>query len=175
MEAHAPGAVDGIPQKEERFPFWWPKFDSIERARKAARGGSLAFGLVAFGLGLLAWFAVPVLAEGRSTTTTYVAASSIALFAFFVYLTWRAYKRPTVLLNCIAFALAGGDLGLKILLIVAAYSGRPDIAKSPGALGDSLLWPILATVAAIGGICGAIAVRRFGRSAPPPTAAPSAS
>jgi hypothetical protein len=151
--------IGAIPEKKARSYFWWPRTDSVESARQAAKGGSVAFGLTA--LGLLMMLATAVFALHGIAVEDYV-----ALFlgtALFVYLTWRTYKRPTILLNCIAFALVGLELGFRIIVMLAAIAAN---AALPSVV--HVFWmPVLGTLAAVAGIRGSLAVRRFGASAPP--------
>jgi len=160
--------IGALPEKKVRFNFWWPRTDSVESARQAAKGGSVVFGLIAFGqLPNL----VAILAGHRVTAEDYLYdGAGLLLIALPVYLAWRTYKRPTVLLNCIALALIALPLGLGIMVMLAANQGNA--AAVPRAVAS--LWMqilvgcrILATGAAVGGIRGSIAVRRFKASAPP--------
>jgi hypothetical protein len=47
MEAHQLDNA-AVHAKKEKSNWWWPKTDSLEHARDAAKGGSIAFGLIAF-------------------------------------------------------------------------------------------------------------------------------
>jgi hypothetical protein len=140
-------AVGAIHEKKERVSFWWPETDTIEHARDAAKFGSVAFGLIAFGQ--LVVVGVAIFTGHRMIVEDYI---FLFVTALFVYLAWRTYKRPTVLLNCIAFAWIGLlELGFKIIVMLAASN----VNVAP-------LWmPILGTIAAVGGIRGSFAVRRF--------------
>ncbi len=150
-------AVGAIHEKKGRVSFWWPETDTIEHARGAAKGGSVAFGLIAFGQ--LVVVAVAIFTGHRMIVEDYM---FLFVTALVVYLAWRTYKRPTVLLNCIAFAWIGLlELAFKIIVMMAANS----VNVAP-------LWmPILGTIAAVGGIRGSLAVRRFEAAARPADAA----
>ena len=150
-------AVGGITGAKESSRFWWPRTDSIEHARKAAKGASAAFGLAA--VASLA-YGVFCIFKGHALTADGCAAFLVT--ALFAYLTWRTYARPTVLLSCLAFALTALDLVFNVALLVAV--NKPDAA---GPFIRASFLPFLALVAALGGLRGSIALRRFAKQAPP--------
>lgn len=141
--------------RDKRSSFWWPRTDSIEHARNAATGAAWAFGLVA--VSLLA-FSVFCIFKGYALTPDGCAA--MLGTALFLYLTWRSYARPTVLLSCLAFALMALDLAFNVALLVSV--DKPSYA---GAVVKVSFLPFLALVAAVGGIRGSIALRRFAKRA----------
>jgi hypothetical protein len=157
----ASSEIGVIPEKKARGYFGWPRTDSVESARQAAKGGSVVFGLIAFGeLPNL----VAIFAGHRTTAKDYIYdGASLLLIALPVYLAWRTYKRPTVLFNCIALAWIALPLGMGIMVMLAA--NQVNAAAMPRAV-DSLCLSIVLAVAAVVGIRGSIAVRRFKASAP---------
>lgn len=158
-------AVGAIQEKKARFNFLWPSTDTLEHARDAAKSGSIAFGYLAIGAMLYAvtFFAGHLMtAEDRFY--------SLIVITLYVYLTWRTYKRPTILLNCIAFVLTALVLGLAVTARLATLAAMA--AVTPRAVA-SLCLAILGTLAAVGGIRGSLAVRRFKLSAPSAGAAVS--
>lgn len=150
-------AVSRITGAKESPSYWWPRTDSVEHARKAAKGASAAFGLTA--VGTLA-YGVFYIFKGHALTADGCAAFIVA--GLFAYLTWRTYVRPTVLLSCLAFALMALDLVFNVALLVAV--NKPDAA---GPFIRASFLPFLALVAALGGIRGSIALRRFAKEARP--------
>jgi hypothetical protein len=141
--------------KQERSSFWWPKTDSFENARQAAKRGSVVYGLTAFSL-LMVFLVATFLTEHRFH---FVVADFplLILTPLFVYLTWRSYERPTVLLNSLAAAYMALVLGSGVALFF-------ELNKPEAVVG--LFMPFLALVSAIGGLRGSMAVRRFERQAP---------
>jgi hypothetical protein len=120
-------------------------------------GASWAFGLTAVGLLALSVFSI-----FKGYVLTADGCAAILLTALFVYLTWRSYKRPTVLLSCLAFTLMALDLAFNVALLVVV--NKPDAA---GPFIRASFLPFLALVAALGGVRGSIALRRFAKQAPP--------
>jgi len=124
--------------------------------RRLDRGGrhGVGVGIPRTTGGLIAFGQLVVVGVAIFTGHRMIVEDYIFLFvtALVVYLAWRTYKRPTVLLNCIAFAWIGLlELGFKIIVMLAANY----VNVAP-------LWmPILGTIAAVGGIRGSLAVRRF--------------
>lgn len=143
--------------RDNRSSFWWPRTDSIEHARKAALGASWAFGLTT--ISFLA-FSVFCIFKGYALTPDGCAA--VLCTALFVYLTWRSYARPTVLLSSLAFGLMAFVLAFNVALFVAV--DKPAYA---GALVRASFLPFLALIAALGGVRGSIALRRFTKPASP--------
>jgi hypothetical protein len=134
---------------QERSSFWWPKTDSIENARKAAKGGSVTYGLTALSLTVVLLVAV-FLTEHRFH---FVIADLplLILTPLFAYLTWRSYSRPTLLLNGLAAGYMALILAFGIRLLLELNS----------AVVIGLFMPFLAFVSAIGGMRGSIAARRL--------------
>jgi hypothetical protein len=143
--------------KKEKSNWWWPKTDSLEHARDAAKYGSIAFGYIAIGSSMYAaaFFTGHL---GTAEDRNY----SLIVIAIVVYTTWCTYKRPTVLLNCIAFVLMVYVLGMGVITLLAALAKIPVVA--PRAI-FSLSMSVLGTLAAFGGIRGSLAVRRFNKAA----------
>jgi hypothetical protein len=140
---------------QERSSFWWPKTDSLDNARKAAKGGSVTYGLTAFSL-IVVLLVAAFLTEHRFH---FVLADLplLMLAPLFAYLTWRSYSRPTLLLNGLAAAY--------MALVLAFGAGLFLELNKPAAI-IGLFMPFLAFVSAIGGLRGSIAVRRIERQIP---------
>jgi hypothetical protein len=143
--------------KEEKSNWWWPRTDTLEHARDAAKGGSIAFGLLA--IGQLIVVAFGIFTAHKMILDDYLFHLATALV---IYLAWRTYKRPTILLNSVAFVWIGVELGFKIFVVLLAASASANNVN----LGPLVL-PTLATAAALGGIRGSLAVRRFNKVASP--------
>jgi hypothetical protein len=141
--------------KKEKSNWWWPKTDSLEHARDAAKGGSIAFGLIAFSLLIVVAFGIFTAHKMILDDYLFVLATALV-----VYLAWRTYKRPTILLNCVAFVWIGVELGFKVIVLMLAANAN-NVSVGP------LVLPVVATLAAFGGIRGSLAVRRFNKAASP--------
>jgi len=117
--------------------FWWPRTDTTEHALDAARRGAWTFLLIAVGFTAFVVFAV---IKGYALTAE--GSAGIILTVLFVYLTWRTFMRPSILLNCIAFALAAYMVVFPLVLIAAVNKTR----GGSGPIG-ALFFPFLALVA----------------------------
>lgn len=158
MEASARDTPIRKVEKQKPSSFWWPKTDSIERARKAARRGSVVYGLTAFSL-IIMLVVVMFLAEHHfHFVPEYI--PLLLLTGLFVYLTWGSYKRPTLLLNSLAFVYMALVVGAGVALMLEL--DKPEAVQ---AVVRSLFIPFLALVFALGGLRGSIAVRRFEKQA----------
>lgn len=143
--------------------WFWPKVDSPELARQAARNGGVSFGFIALGyfivLILLFWgINTPVTPKSQTSIEIWTVIGADALILILaVYLSWRTYRRPTLVLCAIALAWT--------LLEFAGKAARMGIG-SGNILG--MYWgQILGTLAGIAGIRGTLASKRFERVNPP--------
>ncbi|HEY2858797.1 MAG TPA: hypothetical protein VGJ21_10305 [Terracidiphilus sp.] len=142
------------PAQKETNSYWWPKTDTIERAREAAKGGFVAFAFIAY---RLLPNALAVFKGQRLSVTDYMYdGATLLLTALPIYLAWVTYKRPNLFLNCLAFFLIALSLAAGVLGMLA----------SNGTVVGPMFLPLIGAVAAIGGIRGSIALRRFSRQGP---------
>jgi hypothetical protein len=83
----------------------------------------------------------------------------LLLTGLFMYMTWRSYKRPTALLNGFAIAIIAFALGSRLVELEAANmpNAGNDVART-------CIMPFMVLVAAVGGLRGSIAMRRFGNN-----------
>lgn len=149
MEEQRLGDAGAIQEKEVRSNFWWPRTDTLEHARGAAKSGSIAFGYIALWALLYA-----ILLFARHLMTAEDRVYSLFMPALTIYLAWRTYKRPTILLNGIAFVFVLLVLGMGVNAMLAGLAPMSVVAPR-------LCLSILGTLAAVGGIRGSLAVRRF--------------
>jgi hypothetical protein len=142
--------------------WFWPKVDSPELAHEAARNGGVSFGFIALGYFVVLIFLyvgtnTPVTPTSRDPLEiSSVMGVDAVILALAIYLCWRSYRRPTLVLCAIALAWS--------LLEFAGKASRMGIG-SGNILG--MYWgQILGTLCGISGVRGALASKRFKRANP---------
>lgn len=149
--------TDDAPPKK-KASFWWPSVGTPEDAREVSKGGAGAFGLIAFSYLLVAtiiWFGghTPFAPDPAVSAVEYVSID-VTIAAIAAYLSWRTYRRPTVLLCSVAFIWVLLELVGKIMM------ASPNVGS---------FWiNVIGIVAATSGVRGALALRGFKRQSSSP-------
>lgn len=109
---------DANPYAPPRAPVSDPVSDTRTRTLLMARASAALFGIMTLGFLYSSFFSLLALARQPGTRATIELNVSIVLHflvaVLFVYLTVRAYRRPTLLLSSVALICVLGDWALEV-------------------------------------------------------------